>query len=919
MPTQGKVADDLENLCLGEDPNIPLRESSISINPKAKIFIKQLNSDSSLKVLCQVEELSLSAVVDTAADVTIISDRVFARLKSPPTRRSVVNLHAAGENLSFKASQVGPLNITLGEHTFSRLLYVAPIKDDMLLGIDLLKAVKAKVDLGQQTLEFSDQILPLNCKQVRKEPKRLPTSNPVTVSLTDNLHIPPESEVMFPASVEKTLSPTMLFIPEQNLPILGASAVYDDTMHPQISLINSQAHSINLKQGTKLGVLVPISSHDIMEESPAGPSVRRVQTTKAPNLSELKLPDKLQGLWDKVGDEITPSEKNQLKSLLIDFQDVFADSDFDLGHFNAVHHHIDTGDAAPVKLGLRRTPVHFVKDEDAMLDNMLKGKIIQPSHSSWAAAPVLVRKKDGGVRWCIDYRGLNQRTKPDVFPLPLMSECLDALDRNVWFSKLDANSAYWQIPVHPDSKEKTAFRTRRGLFEFNKLPFGLSNSPSTFCRAMSLVLRGLDWKIVLTFLDDICVLGRSTQEHLANLREVFMRFRAYGLKLKPPKCDLFKKEVVFLGRKVGRQGMTLTDHSISVIKEWKVPTSIKEVERFLGLANFHRSFIKDFAKTAEPLCRLLKKKDFVWTEEQQQAFDLLKGKLSSPSVLTIPRSEGKFILDTDASDTAIGAELHQIQDGEERVVAFASYALTPLQRRYCTTRKELLAVVRFTNHFKHYLLGREFTVRTDHHSLVWLMNFRNIEGQLARWLEELSRFSMKIEHRPGKHHGNADALSRRPHEETAGCSNYRPGVEVTSLPCGGCNHCTKIQSTWGQFEDEVDNVVDLSTKVPPKICKVSGPKERICQVSNQNSDRDTQWQGLNLQQIRDAQSNDPELSFLLQWLLNKTVPDKGELMLSGPIHKHYWVDRKSFYLFSGVIFKEGLEDTDLLVVLSSTE
>ena len=239
---------------------------------------------------------------------------------------------------------------------------------------------------------------------------------------------------------------------------------------------------------------------------------------------------------------------------------------------------------------------------------MLNAGVIQPSTSSWAAAPVLVRKKDNSVRWCLDYRSLNSATKKDVYPIPLMSECMDALDQNVWFSKLDANSAYWQIPVHPDSKEKTAFRTKYGLFEFNKLPFGLANSPATYSRALALVLHGLSWEAVLAFLDDMCVLGRSMQDHLNNLVEVFKRFRKYGFKLKPKKCLLFQKSVEFLGRKVGPDGITLTDHSISTIQDWSTPSSCKDIQKFLGLANYHRSFIKNFSEISEPLFQILRAK-----------------------------------------------------------------------------------------------------------------------------------------------------------------------------------------------------------------------------------------------------------------------------------------------------------------------
>jgi RNase H-like domain found in reverse transcriptase/Reverse transcriptase (RNA-dependent DNA polymerase) len=474
---------------------------------------------------------------------------------------------------------------------------------------------------------------------------------------------------------------------------------------------------------------------------------------------EATMPPHLQQVFAESCKQLNEDQSLRLVQLLIEFQDVFAADEFDLGNFTAIEHQIDTGNARPVKQRIRRTPVCFAGEEEAHLQKMLKAGVIQESTSDWVSAPVLIRKRDGSVRWCIDYRALNEVTVKDLFPLPLVDDCLDTLAGSVWFSKLDANSAYWQIRIKEEDRKKTAFITKYGLFEHVRMGFGLTGAPATYARTMNLVLRGLTWKTVLAFLDDILIMGTSFDDHLVNLREALLRFREYGLKLKPKKCTFFQREVEFLGRKVSGNSISMSDIDIKVVQDWPVPTCAKEVERFMGLVNYHRGFIKDFSEIAVPLYAITGKQPFVWGEEQTKAFETLKKALSNPPVLALPNQKDMFILDTDASDLAIGAELLQVQDGEEKVIAYGSYSLTKEQRRYCVTRKELLAVVRFTRQYRHYLLGRPFIVRTDHSSLRWLMRFHEPQGQLARWLEELSQFNMVLKHRAGRKHGIADALS----------------------------------------------------------------------------------------------------------------------------------------------------------------
>ena len=280
---------------------------------------------------------------------------------------------------------------------------------------------------------------------------------------------------------------------------------------------------------------------------------------------------------------------------------------------------------------------------------MLDAGVIQESSSDWAAPPVLIRKRDGSVRWCIDYRALNDVTIKDVYPLPLVDECLDTLAGSVWFSKLDANSAYWQIKIREKDRKKTAFITKYGLYEHVRMGFGLCNAPATYARVMGLVLRGLTWKTCLAFLDDILVLGSSFEDHLSHLKEIFERFRHHGLKLKPKKCSLFQKEVEFLGRIVTHNSLSMSPNDIKKVENWPIPRNSKDVEIFMGLANYHRDFIKNFNNIAEPLYQVVGKRKFQWEIEQQLAFEDLKFALTNPPVLALPNLHDEFILDTDAA------------------------------------------------------------------------------------------------------------------------------------------------------------------------------------------------------------------------------------------------------------------------------
>ena len=365
---------------------------------------------------------------------------------------------------------------------------------------------------------------------------------------------------------------------------------------------------------------------------------------------------------------------------------------------------------------------------------------------------------------------------------------LDGLDGPQIMAKLGAEEVHpegqflpdiWQVGLHPDDKEKTAFSTGSGLYQFTVMPFGLCNAPATFERLMEFVLRGLTWKTCLVYLDDVMVMGRNFREHLENLQEIFGRIRNAHLKLNPKKCLLFQKEVKFLGHVVSSDGIQTDPDKISAVRDWPRPSNIHELRSFLGLCTYYRRFVEGFADIAKPLHQLTEGKvKYQWTPECEASWRKLKAALCSSPVLAYPQQQGLYILDTDASNSAIGCVLSQIQNGQERVIEYFSKVLSKPERNYCVTRKELLAIVKSVNQFHKYLYGQHFKIRTDHAALKWLLQLKTPEGQLARWIERLQQYDFRIEHRPGKSHKNADALSRRPCKDD----------------CKHCHRVEKVQS-----------------------------------------------------------------------------------------------------------------------------
>ncbi|CAH1247195.1 RTL1 [Branchiostoma lanceolatum] len=466
---------------------------------------------------------------------------------------------------------------------------------------------------------------------------------------------------------------------------------------------------------------------------------------------------------------LTGEQVQKLRALLTKHKNTFSRDKHDFGRTNIVTHRIPTGTAPPSREPYRRIPPALRAEVKEHINMMLDQDVIRPSSSPWASPVVLIRKKDGGLRFCVDYRKLNAVTHRDAFPLPRIEESLDALGGARLFSTLDLSAGFWQIEMDEADREKTAFTCPYGLFEFNRTPFGLSGSPGTMQRLMQRCLGDQNLEILLIYLDDIIVFSKDVDEHLARLDVVLSRLGQYGLKLRPDKCHLFRTSVKYLGHIVSEEGVSTDPDKTVALRDWPVPTTVRQVRQFLGFASYYRRFVESFGKIAGPLHELVRKdQPFVWTPACQSAFDTLREKLTTAPLLAYPDYSQPFLLYTDASNQGLGAVLAQKQDGVERVIAYASRGLRPAERNwdnYSSFKLELLALKwAVTEKFKEHLYGNEVIIYTDNNPLAHLPNA--VLGAVEqRWVARLSTFNHIIKYRPGKSNANADALSRMPTHE----------------------------------------------------------------------------------------------------------------------------------------------------------
>ncbi|KAL0378531.1 UNVERIFIED_CONTAM: Retrovirus-related Pol polyprotein from transposon.6 [Sesamum radiatum] len=469
---------------------------------------------------------------------------------------------------------------------------------------------------------------------------------------------------------------------------------------------------------------------------------------------------------------------------------------------------------APISIAPYRMAPVELQELKKQIEELLEKGFIRPSTSPWGAPVLFVKKKDGSMRLCIDYRQLNRVTVKNKYPLPRIDDLLDQLKGATTFSKIDLRSGYWQLRIAEKDIPKTAFRTRYGHYEFLVMPFGLTNAPAAFMALMNRTFHKYLDQFVIVFIDDILVYSRSMEEHEQHLRIVLQILKEKELYAKLSKCEFWINQVVFLGHVISGDGVMPDPAKVKAIMEWRVPKNATEVRSFLGLAGYYRRFVEGFSIIAGPLTKLLRKGVvFQWTEQCQRSFDELKKRLTSTPILVLPSGSGGYVVYTDASKQGLGCVL--MQNG--KVIAYASRQLRPHELNYPTHDLELAAIVHALKIWRHYLYGEKFQIFTDHKSLKYILTQKELNLRQRRWIELLKDYDCTIDYHPGKANVVADALSRKSSGTLAslGSHNLTLLLEMRSMNTKlEVDQMTGLLAALQLKPDFVDQIKEAQTRDP---------------------------------------------------------------------------------------------------------
>ncbi|MBA3569363.1 MAG: DDE-type integrase/transposase/recombinase, partial [Pyrinomonadaceae bacterium] len=698
----------------------------------------------------------VQAIVDTGSQVSLVRKAVLETLPAASVVRRVVKRtelqNASADSMLSEEMVTLRARVERHEPVEVDALVVDRLSTPMILGMDVLTKYGATIHVAQGRVELDTDTEERLGRVGDAEPSFFPDS---------------------PAGARVSL----IDFSRESEGIIRISRVVDDNSSPE----DDDDH-------------IPDFRDFYAKQTPIPECVEKLLTTVPSHTLNVEQTATLKRMLTENGDALRPAPAELRRAHIPLFE-------------------IVTGNAPPVHSRGYRASEKIEAFMEETVAAMVKTGLARRSRSNYASPVVCPLKSDGSWRFAVDYRQLNGQTEADRYPLPRIDESLDTLQGAKYFSILDLKSGFWQVPVHENSVHKTAFVTRSGLYEFLVMPFGLRNAPAAFQRTMNDVLVGLIGKICACYIDDICIFSVTIEQHLERLAQVLERLRRVGMYVNLDKCQLFRKQIKFLGHIVSADGVRPDPAKTTAIEHFPAPGDVPAVRRFNGMVNYYRRFIPNLSAIAAPLNALTQKdKPWRWGEAEQKAFDTMKQALVHATTLALPvrnRPDLQYVVTTDASMNGIGASItqvvrkdtpHETSNTVGAPLAFFSRKLNPAERNYGTSEQECLALIAAVKHWRCYLEGEEFIIVTDHDCLRYYRDVTGASRRLQRWAIELSAYNCVVIHRPGWSNAVADALSRAPLINRPSMDTVDPGTSNITARVA-CQVVTQPQQSAGRSGD----------------------------------------------------------------------------------------------------------------------
>jgi len=862
----------------------------------------------------EIDGISTSALCDTGSCVSTCSDLFFKQnfpdkeVKPLSTRFEITC--ADGSQLPYKGYIEADLEaIGIPDSKKQLCLFlVVPDTDfnqstPFLLGTNILNELleNCKEHHGVQFLQraklFTPWFTAFRCMSMREKELKRNKNKIATVRSAETRvrQIGPNQSINITCISDKEIDhqPTCAIITDTenttlpNFIDITPAVVHCDNINKKeiiVNLSNLTTNTVNIAPRAIIAELQPVTIDEAVYKD--------IQKEHKSALEEIH-----------IGDGLTAEQDKLLRDLLKSHEDIFSTGETDIGQCNLVKHRIELENEIPFKQRHRRIPPGMIEEVRKHLEQLLAGGVIRKSKSPFASNIVIVRKKSGKLRMCVDYRMLNNRTIKDAYALPRVEEVFDCLHGAKYFSTIDMKSGYHQVEVEEKHKERTAFTVGPlGFYEFNKMPFGLSNSPATYQRLMEECLGDFNMKICVIYLDDLIIFSDSFEQHLERLNMILTRLKECGIKLSPEKCFFIQRKVHFLGHVVGEDGIETDPEKIEKIKNYPKPTNPERLKSFLAFCGYYRKFVKDFAKLIRPLSDLIpptspKKRSkanqepvvWKWEEKHDRTFEELKRLLTSPPILAYPNFDLPFELHTDASTHGLGAVLYQEQEGQKKVIAYASRSLTRSEKNYSAFKLEFLALKwSITEKFSDYLLGNKFIVYTDNNPLTYVLTSAKLEATGQRWVATLSDFDFDIKYRPGVLNIDSDVMSRYPTSEHG-------DEHIEETPTADCDK--DVEET---IDSKTIKAICNTIYVTPFIEVL--PHMDINIVESTDSPGQTLAQ-IEVREIRTRQREDPGIGVWYRAVMDKEPPKK-QLLSDDPKHQTMSRNFKNFHMIRGILHRK---------------